>query len=701
MNRYVAKINLLPCLLIFFLTKSLIAVSQSTENLGFETGTFSGWTGYTWRESLEVTSINSSPVLVSLPSSRRHVIISDKTAYDANTGNKLKMIPDGYTYSARMGCEIVSSDSKPRCWEQSLRYTMTVDSTNAFVLLKFACVLEYASDHSAEQEPRFKLTLYDSKDKEIPDCSNYDVFSSASIDGFQKYTPSGSSDPVMWRDWTTVGADLTAYIGQEITIEFMSADCKGQYHYGYAYFVADAMPLYITVDYCTNDDVAVLEGPDGFETYQWLDTDSATVISNEQDLPLEDPQEGAKYFCVMTSETGCQITLSSVVAKYEPQAAFDWKMKDCETNEVAFTNKSSSDKGTINYLWDFDEGSTSTETNPVHQFTTSGLHTVKLTVYNPPSGCTDTLTQTVESFSPPLVGFTGDTIYCPDTTTTLSGYGAYRYEWSTGSTADAITLGAPGGTYWMLGYSSEGCVSDTIWFTISEDEAWTLGLSGEDLFCSGSSTTLTASGAASYLWSTGETGSSIEVDSGGTYQVTGYSEFGCSQQRSMTVTEESNPDLNFTLSTYSVDVRHNTVDCSAESSAAISFLWDMGDGNTVSQANHTYSYTIPDALTSFNLSITATNSYSCSTTKSAVIAITPFIPNVFTPNNDGVNDRFMAGFEQEIFDRHGIAIYSGDAGWDGYYKGKAADPDTYFYVVKYSDAYEVSCVRKGFITLVK
>lgn len=691
------------CIIVLFAALCMSAAAQSTQNLGFESGTFTGWTGYTWRESLEQTSINTLPVQVSLPTARRHVIIADKTAYDANTGGALKMIPDGYNYSARLGCEIVEgTDSQPRCWEQSLRYTMTVTPDNVFLLMKFACVLEYAVDHSAIQEPRFKLTLYNSAGDTIPDCSNYDVFSSASIEGFQSYTPAGARDPVMWRNWTTVGADLSAYMGQQVTIEFMTADCKGQYHYGYAYFVADAMPLYITVDFCTNDEVAILEGPDGFKSYQWLDTDGLTVIGTTQNLTIDDPVEGAQYTCKMVSETGCQVQLSSVIARYTPKADFSWEMKDCETNQVAFTNQSTTNNGSLNYVWDFGDGNTSTDANPLHQFATSGWHKVNLLVKNPPSGCTDTLTQNVESFSPPLVGFSGDTTFCPGGSTTLTGYGADHYKWSTNSTADAITLSSAD-TYWMEGYSSAGC-STRKTFTLTEDPAMALTITGNTAFCTGSSVTLTASGAATYLWSTGSTGSSIQVSSGGTYSLTGYSAFGCSEQQSITVTEEANPYLNFTLSAYTVDVRHNSIDCAAEDDQSVSFTWDMGDGYTKIGTSFTHNYNVPNLLTTFTVTVTAENLAGCTTSKSAVIAVTPFVPNVFSPNNDGINDFFMPDFEQEVFDRHGLSIYKGSTGctgWDGYYKGRPADPDTYFYVLKYTDLENTDHVRRGFITLVK
>ena len=130
--------------------KSVDAQSSNKKNLGFEKGNFNGWVGYEWRHSTATdvsSSFNTLPAQVLLPTSRRHVIISDKSAYDPNTGNALKMIPDGYDYSARLGCEIIGSDASPRCWQQSLRHTMLVDSSNAFLLMKFACVLGLSAVH--------------------------------------------------------------------------------------------------------------------------------------------------------------------------------------------------------------------------------------------------------------------------------------------------------------------------------------------------------------------------------------------------------------------------------------------------------------------------------------------------------------------------------------------------------------------------
>lgn len=67
------------------------------------------------------------------------------------------------------------------------------------------------------------------------------------------------------------------------------------------------------------------------------------------------------------------------------------------------------------------------------------------------------------------------------------------------------------------------------------------------------------------------------------------------------------------------------------------------------------------------------------------------IPNVFSPNDDGINDVWKVGyrslleFKCWIFDRYGNQIYyfnDPDGGWDGKYKGKTVKPGVYYYVLE-------------------
>jgi len=694
----------LLCFLVAFFTMSS-AHAQNCQNLGFELGNFANWVGYTWRYSTDVPAINTSKVQGIV--ARRQTIMSDTTAYDANTGNALKKIPHGYLYSARLGDEIVNgSDSNPRGWEQSLRYTMTIDSTNALLIMKFALVLQYASDHTALMEPRFKVTLYDESGTVIPDCANYDVYSSSSsVKGFQTYTPSGGSgpgvSPVKWRDWTTVGANLIKYIGQTITIEFMSADCTGRYHYGYAYFVAACHPLFITVKYCSGDTNASLKAPEGFETYSWTDSIGA-VVGSSQTLTLVNPTEGAVYSCTMTSATGCTVTLKSTIVKYVIKTDFSSYMLDCKSNKVQFTNLSTTTHGSLSYEWDFGDGNTSAERNPIYTFATSGRHQVALNLQNPPSTCVDTLSKEIESFSPPLVGISGDSTYCPGLSTYLKAYGAYSYTWSNGSKTDSIEVSAPGGTFWMIGKSNtSGCSSDKIYKTVGEEPDWDFLDESDPTLCKGDSTLLRVTGAASYLWSTKDTTKSIFVNTPGTYTVIGANKRGCKKTVTENVIEYPFPEVDFSLSVNTLDSKHNQLTCSINAQSRVVYAWDMGDGTTDTGPTVQHSYTIINSVMEFTISLTATSKYGCVITATKTIEVVPFVPNIFSPNGDGINDVFMPEIDLQIFDRYGTILYSGNAGWDGRYSGRLADPDTYFYLIHYNDPKQQVHTRKGYITLVR
>lgn len=86
------------------------------------------------------------------------------------------------------------------------------------------------------------------------------------------------------------------------------------------------------------------------------------------------------------------------------------------------------------------------------------------------------------------------------------------------------------------------------------------------------------------------------------------------------------------------------------------------------------------------------------------------IPNAFSPNHDGRNDRFNAivtcpidRFEMSIYNRWGNKVFSTtniDEGWDGSYKGVQAEAGTYVYLLEYrsSSTFRTNSI-KGNVTL--
>jgi gliding motility-associated-like protein len=74
------------------------------------------------------------------------------------------------------------------------------------------------------------------------------------------------------------------------------------------------------------------------------------------------------------------------------------------------------------------------------------------------------------------------------------------------------------------------------------------------------------------------------------------------------------------------------------------------------------------------------------------------LPNAFTPNQDGINDIFGAGYDLYIFNRWGVCLYKGNKGWDGRNEhGKMFAPGVYYYYAKDANGNEY----KGSVTLVK
>ena len=89
-----------------------------------------------------------------------------------------------------------------------------------------------------------------------------------------------------------------------------------------------------------------------------------------------------------------------------------------------------------------------------------------------------------------------------------------------------------------------------------------------------------------------------------------------------------------------------------------------------------------------------------------------FLPNAFSPNNDGNNDvlcvqgrnRCVSNFQMIIYNRWGEKVFESSdlpACWDGTYKGKALSPDVFVYYIKAQDKNQKEVIKKGNVTLIK
>ena len=87
------------------------------------------------------------------------------------------------------------------------------------------------------------------------------------------------------------------------------------------------------------------------------------------------------------------------------------------------------------------------------------------------------------------------------------------------------------------------------------------------------------------------------------------------------------------------------------------------------------------------------------------------IPNVITPNEDGINDiykiinqEYLSPFELTIYNRWGVKMFetvNNNQYWDGTYKGKQVPDGVYFYILQFKDCEGTSVSKSGTVTLMR
>ena len=163
------------------------------------------------------------------------------------------------------------------------------------------------------------------------------------------------------------------------------------------------------------------------------------------------------------------------------------------------------------------------------------------------------------------------------------------------------------------------------------------------------------------------------------------------------------PIADFSADPWGTTIITPTINFFNSSVGASQYLWNFGDyaspTNTSSAVNPSHEYTYSGTYT---VMLIATNQYGCKDFITKVITIDPefhlYIPNVFTPDGNGLNDVFQpkgVGIDENdykmlIFDRWGELIFQSNnfnKGWDGSVKGSLgkATQDVYVYKIYVKD----------------
>ncbi len=333
------------------------------------------------------------------------------------------------------------------------------------------------------------------------------------------------------------------------------------------------------------------------------------------------------------------LTRTQYITVYEaPTVSFTANnTSGCFPLHVQFTDQSTAGSGNTNvsWQWDFGNGQTSTLQNPSISYTTAGTFSVTLKVTND-KGCSRVLSiPNYVSVTPGVHStFTNTiaTVCRPPAdisfTNTSTGPGALTWFWDFGD-GNTSVLQNPVHTYTAAGSypvtlvttSSGGC-SDTLRSAVPVVIGGiTTSFNFPANVCVNSTVTFTNTSVpvpTSSIWNFGDGGTSVLINpshtytSAGTYSIklnNNYSHCADSASQNITVNPLPVPDFK-SPDTISCQPPL-TVNFQDQSTGAVSWQWNFGDGSTSTLQNPVHTYT---NYGNYNVTLVVTNSFGCTDT---------------------------------------------------------------------------------------
>lgn len=297
---------------------------------------------------------------------------------------------------------------------------------------------------------------------------------------------------------------------------------------------------------------------------------------------------------------------------------------------------------------------------------------------------------------------------CNGETVTLTASGADVYIWDP-MVINGQSFPPDSSQYFVVtGQSTDGCnKSDSIYITVHPLPV--LHLTADTLACDGDELMYTALGADTIVWSGDiSNGTPFQATTGTwNYTVTGTDLYNCSSQLNITLQVFDQP---IAYGMVSVTEGINPLEVSFEnlSSNADSIWWDFdnGDGSYDPEICSTTYY----STGTYIVELTAFNGPCVSTWQESIVVFAGVpsvtLPNVFTPDNDGINDIYLINYENVvsmegyISNRWGNVVFEFDTP-DFEWTGDNLSNGTYFIIYRANGADGSEITGQGFIELLR
>lgn len=358
--------------------------------------------------------------------------------------------------------------------------------------------------------------------------------------------------------------------------------------------------------------------------------------------------------------------------------------------------------GASNYSWIWGDGSTSIGITSSHTYNQPGVYSIAHVVSG--NNCTDTIFQTITIDTVPVSSISLTYSQCHDSVYLNSENTSNSYYWDFGDGQFANTQATShvynqSGNYNIVLINQNQNCSDTanIYAEIFDSPIANITSA---VSCDGTLTAITFpdNNQWIYTWLTGDGNQYNSSQLSHNYQVSGNYLLELTVSNTYCTIEDSVqinvPDsINYLIFT-DVDSCFRKVRFDLITSSSVNVEWHFGDGTTATgtSVNHSYELNIP-----YTVLVYVIQGSNCTDTSEIYLDLTNtneanfFIPNVFTPNNDNINDFFevksnVCEFENvKIFDRWGLTVFESNISnfrWDGTSNGSLLPQGVYIVLLK-------------------
>lgn len=477
-------------------------------------------------------------------------------------------------------------------------------------------------------------------------------------------------------------------------------------------------------DFCSDLTIQFGNNSTGATAYEWNFGDpSSTSDVSTAASPSWTYSEPGSYIVTLITGPGltCADTTTAVLNVFlQPEPTFTSPEPQCGAGSITLSATGDFGAGAT-ASWNFGSGATPVTGQGItvsSTFAANGVQPVTLSVTE--NGCTGTFTGNVEVYPNPVAGIVPQSQTCTGLTIAFgnASTGADSYAWDfgvAGSTTDVSTLANPvytydlPGTYVVTLVATIGNCTSTTEAVFEVYEQPTPFFIAPPAACGTGDVVLTADGGfnaqATITWDLGSgstpptaTGSPITVSFPGTganpVSLT-VSQNGCTATFSDDVIVYAEPNAFYTTDPLSPQPQGTDilfVDASSGNGGVITDrVWNLDGANVGTGASWVWEDATPGGYT---ITITVTTADGCTDTYSMTYDIIPediIIPNVFSPNGDGVNDQFVIENVQfyanklTVLNRWGQAVYDAN-NYRSQWNANDLSDGTYYYVLVLTDS---------------